>query len=338
MRGIVTAMGLTDAARLVATEQDGLITRAQLLGSGVTRETVRWRVGRDWRLVLPGVVLLHTGVPSEHERLVAALLFAGAGSWLSGVTAAALHGVRGCEVRAPVEVLVPAPRRPRTTVWVTVRSTSLLGERVVERGPLRISCPARAVVDAAAATRDDHLARAILLDACQRRLVRLDDLENWIALRGRPGSARLQRFLAEAAAGAWSVPEGDLLRIVAGSSVLPPVMANPFLRTVDGRTLTSPDLWFDDVGMAVMVHSRQFHAHGLDWDATVGAGSDLAVARVVVVGVTPGALARDPRRQLRRIEAAYAAARASGHRAAVVSTPRLTVPGLAPGAAPSRPA
>jgi hypothetical protein len=117
------------------------------------------------------------------------------------------------------------------------------------------------------------------------------------------------------------VPEGDLLRLVGQSSLLPPVIANPDLRTSDGRPLTSPDLWFDDVGLAVMVQSREFHSRGLDWDVTVEAGSDLAVARVVAVGVTPAALARDPHRQLRRIEAAYAAARRSGQRAAVVATP-----------------
>jgi hypothetical protein len=257
------------------------------------------------------------------------LLFAGDGSWLSGHTAAALHGIAGCEVRAPIEVLVPAPRRPRRSSWVTVRSTTLVGERVIERGPLRISCVARAVVDAAAWTADDRAARAIVLDACERRLVRLDDLQSWVAARGRPGSARLGRFLAEAAAGSWSVPESDLLQLMRRSRRLPPVMANPTLRTSDGRLLTSPDLWLDDVGMAVMVQSREFHSNGFDWDATVEQGSDLAVARVVVVGVTPAALARDPGGQLRRIEAAYAAARASGERAAVVATPRLTVPGLA---------
>ena len=323
-------MGLTEAARTIAEAQDGVIARRQLAAAGVTRETVRWRVGRDWRVVLPGVMLLNTGLPSQHQRLVAALLYAGEGSWLASSTAAALHGVRGCAVRAPIDVLVPASRRPRTVAWVRIRSTTLVGEPIQERGPLRFSGVGRAVVDAAADTADDRVARGILLDAVQRRLVRLDDLQQWIAHRGRRGSARLQRFLAEAAAGAWSVPEGDLLALVRQSSMLPPVLANPILTTSQGVSLTSPDLWFDDVGMAVMVQSRQFHADGLDWDATVEAGSDLAAARVVVVGVTPAALARDPRGQLSRIESAYETARASGQRAPVRATPRFAIPGLTP--------
>ena len=78
--------------------------------------------------------------------------------------------------------------------------------------------------------------------------------------------------------------------------------------------------------MAVMVQSREFHSDGLDWDVTVEQGSDLSAARVVVVGVTPAALARDPSAQLRRIERAHAAARRSGTRAPVTATPRPTLP------------
>lgn len=78
--------------------------------------------------------------------------------------------------------------------------------------------------------------------------------------------------------------------------------------------------------MALMVQSRQFHAGVLDGDETVASASDLSAVRVVVVGVTPSALSRDPRGELRRIEAAYLTARASGVRAPVRAAPRA-VPG-----------
>jgi hypothetical protein len=42
---------------------------------------------------LPGVLALQTGLPTQEQRLVAALLVAGEGSWLASTTAAALHGV-----------------------------------------------------------------------------------------------------------------------------------------------------------------------------------------------------------------------------------------------------
>jgi hypothetical protein len=66
-------------------------------------------------------------------------------------------------------------------------------------------------------------------------------------------------------------------------------MANPVLVDASGVRLTSPDAWFDDVGLAamVMVHSRRFHASGLDGEATLESDSDLAERGVVVIGIVP---------------------------------------------------
>lgn len=71
-----------------------------------------------------------------------------------------------------------------------------------------------------------------------------------------------------------------------------------------------------------MVHSRQYHAGALDWEATVESDGDLGAARVVVVPVTPGSIEREPVRVLERVERAYLEAARSGFRAAVTATPR----------------
>lgn len=323
-------MELPDEALALAEHQLNLLTRRQLSGCGVSLDAVQWRTSRVWRLILPGVVLLHRGLPTEQQRMVAALLYAGDGSWLGGVTAAALHGIGGRQVTAPIDVRVPAPRKPRRVAWVSIRSTTLVGEPLMERGPLRWSGVPRAVVEAAADLADERQARSLVLDAVQRRLVRLDDLEHWVDRGVSRRTVRLRRLLHEAAAGVWSAPEGDLSRLILTSSALPAAMFNPVLVDAAARSLTSPDAWFDDVGLAVMVHSKQYHADGLDWDATVESGSDLSAAGVAVVGVTPSALARTPDRQLARVERAYAAA-ALRPRPEVVATPRLTLPGLRAG-------
>ena len=149
-------MPLPDVALAVAAEQHGVLSRHQLLAAGVTSETLRWRIGRDWRLMLPGVYALQTGLPSQEQRLVAAQLIAGEDSWLAGSTAAALHGLRSCSLGLPIRLLVPRPQRSRRVAWVEVHATSLLGEPVVERGPLRVGCLPRAVVDAAAQTPEER--------------------------------------------------------------------------------------------------------------------------------------------------------------------------------------
>ena len=69
--------------------------------------------------------------------------------------------------------------------------------------------------------------------------------------------------------------------------MLPAAWLNPGLADENGTRLTTPDVWLDDVGMAVMIHSREFHAGALQWDATVVYDSELSSHRIVVVGVTP---------------------------------------------------
>jgi hypothetical protein len=310
-----------ETAALVA-HQCGVATRQQLLDGGVTVGQLRWAMGGHWRIVLPRVVLLEPGLPSVDQRLVAALLFAGPDAWLGGMTAAAIHGMPGSVVAPPVQVLVPPHRTPRTVGWVRVARTYLLDERIVTRGSLRVSCRARAVVDAAAGCPDQAAARALIIDAVQQRLVRLDDIAHWVEARSNHGRRLLRQAVAEAAVGAWSVPEADLLRIVNDHRRLPRPWANPTLHDPLGRRLTTPDLWFDDVALAVMVHSRAFHSGVLDWEATVAADEDLRAAGVEVVAVTPASIAAEPERVLTRIDAAYGRALRRPRPVGVLALPR----------------
>lgn len=230
---------LPDQVLALAELQRGVVTRHQLLTEGVTPAQIRWSLGRSWRILLPKVLLLAPGLPTDEQRLIAALLFAGPDSWLAGETAAALHGIPGCTATPPVHVLVPPHRTSRSVGWVRVSRSYLLDERVVVRGPLRISCRARALVDAAAARADDAGARALLIQAVHERLVRLDDVAHWVEARESDGRLRLRVALAEAAIGAWSVPEADLLRLLAtADGVGQPRRPRPVRRaTHDARRL-----------------------------------------------------------------------------------------------------
>ncbi len=309
----------------IAVAQHGVVSRGQLLAAGITPGELRWRQGRTWRVILPGVVLLEPGLPSVEQRLVGALLLAGPASWLAGPTAAALHSVRGVPdlgASRRVHVQVPAPLRPRDVMWVSIRRTHLVDERLVERGVLRYSCRARAVVDAAALAPSEDDARAIIIGAVQQGRVRAQDLAHWMAARQTRGRRMLLRALDEAMSGVWSVPEGDLIALLRTSAILPEPMANPQLEDAQGRRLTTPDAWFDDVALAVMVHSREFHDGPDQWEQTVESDSDLTAERIPVVGVTPWSIKRRPNNVLARVENAYLAARASGFRPSVQATPR----------------
>ena len=313
-------MAMTPELQRLAHDQLGVVTRQQLLQDAVTEGEIRWQLGRFWRLLLPGVILLERGLPTPEQRQVGGLLYAGPTSWLAGPTALAHHRVQPPELTRRIHVLVPRSSTSRDVDWLSIRRTTLSNEPVVERGPFRYSCLPRAVVDTAAMCPSDAVARAVVVQAVQERLVRLDDVAHWVNARRRNDTVRLHLALAEAATGAWSVPEADLARLLATSRILPEAWPNPRLEDLDGNRLTTPDLWFDDVAMAVMVHSRTFHAGVLQWDETVEADGDLSASRVVVIGVTPTALARDPAAVLRRVEAAHDTARRSGVRAPVRAT------------------
>lgn len=317
---------LTTSALRIADAQLGVLTRAQLLEAGVSRSSIEWQLGRTWRQLLPGVVLLDRGLPTMEQRQVAALLLAGPESVLSASTAAAVHGLATCSPGPPITVLVPRPRRSRHVAWVSVRRTTVTDPGSVTRGPLRLSSLPRAVVDAAAAATTDRQAQAIVLESIQRRMVRLDDLHHWANVRGSGGTARVRRALDVAATGVWSAPEGELMSLVGTSAILPEPWANPALMDAAGRRLTTPDLWFDDVALAVMVHSRQFHADVLDWEATVESDADLLAAGIIVVPVTPASLRRDPGRVLRVLERAHRSAKARGTRPSVTATRKAHLP------------
>ena len=70
-----------------------------------------------------------------------------------------------------------------------------------------------------------------------------------------------------ASSGAWSVPEAILIEALGRSARLPQVWANPQVRMGD-RLLTSPDVWLDDVAMAVSALPAQCDEEGAERDAT----------------------------------------------------------------------
>lgn len=309
-------MNLPDDVLALCETQSGVVARHQLLAAGVEPGLLRWHSTRHWRAILPGVLLLNTGQPTHEQRLVGAQLYAGPRAWLRGDSALGAHGAP-MPLRLPISLYVPHPQRSRRVMWVSIAATRLTNERVIERGPLRVSCRARAVVDAAAEASDDRAARALIVGAVQEGFVRLADVQHWIGVRRRNGTVRLKAALMEAAAGSWSVPEADLARILSGSPRLPDIWSNPMLRGGDGLPLITPDLWIDGVALAVMVHSRRFHSKVLSWDATVMADQELRDAGIEVVPVTPHLIATSP-------DAALAAVLAGLQRASARPRPPVT--------------
>lgn len=299
-----------------------VVTRAELHRHGVTDARIHWAVARRrWQLVLPGIVLLGPSAADRRQQLVAALLLGGPGAAIAGPAAARFHGVQGVPPSGVVHVLVPRSRARRRHAWADIRPTRLEDPGGVETDLLRYSSVARSVVDAACWAPSQDAATAWVLEAVQRRIVDVDDVAAWVHRLNRRWSATARRALAEAERGAWSLPEAELLALLGTSRTLPEPWANPTLVDPSGSPLVTPDVWFDDVALAVMVHSRRYHEGPRQWDRTVSQDGELTAVGVVVVGVTPHAIRAGAAAVLDRVERAHRVA-AARPRPAVVAHPR----------------
>lgn len=292
----------------VATGQWGIVSRAQLSAAGMSPEAIRWRAARQWRSLLPGVYAIEPGRLGLHQAAMAAQLYVGPSGLLGGPSAARLHGVESVRLTGLIDVVVPMNGRTRTIGHVRITRTRISEPVPHHHGSLSLMSPARAVAEALRRMPTDEVAAEVAIEAVQRRIAALDDLRHWTSLLGRAGSARAERALSVVASGAWSVPEHRLAHAVTGVKGLPGLWLNPTLRDEHGAPLISPDLWFDEVALAVMVHSRRYHSTGDQWDATVTSDAELSAAGVVVVGVTPHQISRAMPEVLARIARAYAAA------------------------------
>ena len=268
-------------------------------------------------MILPRVVSADARPLDGGRRMIAGQLLAGEGAVIASTTAAAWHGVRAAAGSRDVLVDVPNERHPRSHAFVVVRRTRRPDPQSIHAPALWIASAPRSVADAARESGGDR-ARAIVLEAVQRHVVTLAELRHQLEIGPRPGSRSLRTALGEAEAGAWSIPEADLMRIVRASRVLPPMWANPILTTSAGRRLPRPDGCFDDVALAVQVHSQRHHAGELDWEATVSADGVFAEHGIALVAVTPRQIATDPEGVASRIERAHAQARRRPRPAVVV--------------------
>jgi len=295
-----------DIDHLFATQM-GLAARSQLLAAGVTPSALAWRLTHQWRFVLPGVIMGNTGSVSANQRIMAAQLYAGPLAQVTGEVGCRLHELRSRRGSSVVRMVVPHTQRRREVGWVRISRTRHLEHPVWLRGPIRYASPARCVIDWARDMRSLSDGRALAIEAVQRRLVTLDELVHQLECGPSQGSALVRRALVDVASGAWSAPEAELRSLLA-TSRLPEPMLNPMLGLPDGTSLISPDAWFDEVALAVMVHSKEHHSREADFVATIDADASLTTSGIIVVGVVPRMIRTAPREVVQRVLAGYAVA------------------------------
>ncbi len=293
----------------VLEQQLDVITRHQALAVGLTRHALahRLRPGGPWRSVLPGVYLAVTGTPTTLQQEMAAMLYAGSGSVITGLAALRCHHIRA-ERSDRVDVLVPATRQRRDTEFVHLHRTTRMPERTWQAGPVRYALLPRAVADAVRDMTSLRDVRGAVADAVQRGSCPIPDLAAELAAGPNVGSALFRQALTDVADGIRSAAEGDLRDLLVRSR-LPMPLFNPSVYDADGAFIARPDAWWAEFGVGVEVDSHEWHMSPEDHARTLARGRRMGRHQMIVLRFTPKQIRSEPAGVIREIAEALEGAR-----------------------------
>jgi len=183
--------------------QFAVVSRGQLLALGMADRAMQYRVraGGPWQVLLPGVYLGLTGTPNLPQKEVAALLYAGPGSVVTGPVALMHYGIRSAPDLDTIDVLVPVTRQRADVGFIRLHRTARLPGQIASSGPVRFAPVARAVADTAGQQSSLNDVRAVVAGAVQLGRCTVSELAS--ELRSGPvrGSAMFRTVLSEVADG-----------------------------------------------------------------------------------------------------------------------------------------
>ncbi|MFJ3302377.1 hypothetical protein ACIPSA_04515 [Streptomyces sp. NPDC086549] len=324
-----------------------VLSTAQLRAHGISTSELneQCRPGGPWQQVLPGVVLLHSGPPTNEERLHAALLYAArestpgvpsqphagephravyAEAMVTGLAALALHGFTSTPpltAQDRIDVLVPRLRRLRTTGYVRVlRTPSLPTPRQVSGLP--VAPVPRALADAVAELTDAGAVRRMLSEAvrgghCDPASVVRELTRAKLLSRSHVVDA-VDSLVAEGRA----IAEQHLYRMVREHGLPDPVW-NVDLRLPGGPSLGGLDAYWPEQAVAVELDTRAPRQEDdALWSEYARKREHLERLGITVVHITPKKLRESMEQQAAVVRTALMASGDRDPAAYVVVLPR----------------
>jgi hypothetical protein len=276
-------------------QQFSVISRSQLLGLGMSDHAMQYRVrrGGPWQTLLPGVYLGVSGAPNLPQKEMAALLYGGPGSLITGPVALLHAGLRCASDLETVDVLVPAERQRNSVGFARLYRTARMPDRITSSGPVRFAPVARAVADTSRQLRSLREVRAVVADAVQTDRCTLSQLAAEASSGPIRGSAMFRSVLAEVAEGVRSTAEGDLRDLIKVAR-LPMPLFNPSLHDASGAFIAKPDAWWPKAGVAAEADSREWHLSPADWDRTRKRHALMCAAGILPLHFSPRQIRREP--------------------------------------------
>ena len=280
--------------RQVLQAQHQVVTRQQALLCGVPPSTLDRYIspGGRWQRLLPGVYLAVTGTVTQDQREIAALLYAGPRSLITGSAAVRRHRLSppGSNL---VDVLIPWTDRRQSAGFVRVHRTRRMPARRYRIGMIRFTKAPRAVADTARSlTRFDDV-RHVVCEAVQRRICTVAELNDEFKAGPAVGASLFREALDEIGDGVRSVAEGDL-RVLILNSDLPRPMFNARLFDANGVFIAAVDDWWPEAGVGSEVDSRAYHLSAQDQDRTTERHDRLIAHGVLLLHFSPKRIKTDP--------------------------------------------
>ena len=288
--------------------QRGLATTRQLLEAGATLSMLQHMVRTNHR-VFRTVYSPRPGPIPDDDRLVAASLWAGPRSILTGLHALQSYGFALANKTPITTFLVPhtSRARVRTAGFETLRTKRMPTPH--PRDDIRVAPIERALVDACRLRQLTHRQlQGITTSILQHQRTTADRVSHEIELGVPNATGGIVEAVVAFRRGSWSVPEAQLDDVVRADPSLPAMLLNPTLVTGAGERIGVPDGYLPDAGVVVQVHSDEFHTgrdeHGRSRLAsTLDKDLDYQTYDLAVVQVAPTTLRDSPQAFLKKLVA-----------------------------------
>ena len=283
----------------LAAERNGVLSISQLRTCGLDGHAVARRVG-DGRLhrLYRGVYAVgHPGL-TLRARFRAAVLACGERAVLSHFAAAAFWGFWAWEERL-IDVTVPGGARAFD--GVRVHRTRGLGRDVLVRDLMRVTTPARTLLDLAAILPEKALRTIVRRAEAQRAVSIRQILELLARSNGHRGAAKLRAVIAGGSAPTRSDLEDLLLDLLDRAGIERPEINAPL--RLDGERIV-PDYLWRDRRVAIEADSVTWHDHKLTREHDADKQAQLEAIGLRVLRITWTQITRSPQQTLTRIRAA----------------------------------
>lgn len=247
--------------RAVANRQHGIVSRAQILESGVSRRVIDRRIASgEWDRVLPSTYKVRHDADRWRQRLWGAALWLGPRAVVSHRAALALHRL-GPAQGAPLEFSLPHAQHVKDTRGCILHRCHVEDSDMIKIEGLRVTNLTKTLIDAAAVV-DQRTIGSLLDTAVCKRNFDLHRLVEWLdnrANHGRDGVGAMRAALERWGVGSPATEshlERDFLRFLRSYGFVEP-QKQVWIR--EGEFAARVDFAYPDLNLVIEVDGFEHH-------------------------------------------------------------------------------